>query len=416
MDDKNIVEFIFRGKRNYLYYEGESIYASLYHIAMALGYTSEAMIARLNKFTAVKNLSKYITCKLDRQQPYPTHFVPIIKVADLLDGLRFRNRPGIKDLYRAYIEDFATEAEIAVQSCLSSTPLVTEKKVDQVDTLPEHQAAATIEVDVPNITPVIVNGTKALKNAELAQLYDVTPKRLTEVLANNIDQYIEGVHYFRLSRTQFDQLLLNPQKSYYGFVPGYNRNKNDKILWTEKGALLAAKAINTPKAWQALSHIEMILNGTDMVQQSSYGSGIGDAFLKIAGVYEMILNRLDVLEKKIDSIIPTPQPQTKSSSWREKVKAQVRVIKEYYPIKSYDAVWRDLYAELSQIKGCKLSARLNSMRRQAVRNGLPKSKVDKLNYLDVIESDEDLKAALLNLLAQYYQLYVIPMQNPDTEE
>lgn len=50
MDDKNIVEFIFRGKRNYLYYEGESIYASLYHIAMALGYTSEAMIARLNRF------------------------------------------------------------------------------------------------------------------------------------------------------------------------------------------------------------------------------------------------------------------------------------------------------------------------------------------------------------------------------
>jgi len=416
MDDKNIVEFIFRGKRNYLYYEGESIYASLYHIAMALNYTSEAMIARLNKFTAVKNLSKYITCKLDRQQPYPTHFVPIIKVADLLDGLRFRNRPGIKDLYRAYIEDFATEAEIAVQSCLSSTPLVTEKKVDQVDTLPEHQAAATIEVNVPNITPVIVNGTKALKNAELAQLYNVTPKRLTEVLANNIDQYIEGVHYFRLSRTQFDQLLLNPQKSYYGFVPGHNRNKNDKILWTEKGALLAAKAINTPEAWQALSHIKMILNRTDMVQQSSYGSGIRDAFLKIAGVYEMILNRLDALEKKINSIIPTPQPQTKSSSWREKVKAQVRVIKEYYPIKSYDAVWRDLYAELSLIKGCKLSARLNSMRRQAARNGLPKSKVDKLNYLDVIESDEDLKVALLNLLAQYYQLYVIPMQNPDTEE
>lgn len=416
MDDKNIVEFMFRGKRNYLYYEGESIYASLYHIAMALNYTSEAMIARLNKFTAVKNLSKYITCKLDRQQPYPTHFVPIIKVADLLDGLRFRNRPGIKDLYRAYIEDFAIEAEIAVQSCLSSTPLVTEKKVDQVDTLPKHQAAATIEVDVPNITPVIVNGTKALKNAELAQLYNVTPKRLTEVLANNIDQYIEGVHYFRLSRTQFDQLLLNPQKSYYGFVPGHNRNKNDKILWTEKGALLAAKAINTPEAWQALSHIEMILNRTDMVQQSSYGSGIRDAFLKIAGVYEMILNRLDALEKKINSIIPTPQPQTKSSSWREKVKAQVRVIKEYYPIKSYDAVWRDLYAELSLIKGCKLSARLNSMRRQAARNGLPKSKVDKLNYLDVIESDEDLKVALLNLLAQYYQLYVIPMQNPDTEE
>lgn len=94
-----------------------------------------------------------------------------------------------------------------------------------------------------------IKGIKVLTTKQLAEAYGTTKDKIIYNFNYNKDKYILGKHYIevfgeelrRLKRTCEIQSSFKYVKSLY--------------LWTEKGALLHAKSLNTDKAWQVYDYL-----------------------------------------------------------------------------------------------------------------------------------------------------------------
>lgn len=86
-----------------------------------------------------------------------------------------------------------------------------------------------------------------LTTKQLADYYNVTPKRLQQNFCNNRDFFVEGVHYHLLT----DKKLRDFKKSISESLDslGISQYTSQLYVWTEAGALRHCKIINTKEAW-----------------------------------------------------------------------------------------------------------------------------------------------------------------------
>lgn len=98
-------------------------------------------------------------------------------------------------------------------------------------------------------TTVEVKGMKVLTARQIAEAYGVSKDKIIYNFNYNKDRYVLGKHYIevfgeelrRLKRTCEIQSSFKYAKTLY--------------LWTEKGALLHAKSLNTDKAWEVYDYL-----------------------------------------------------------------------------------------------------------------------------------------------------------------
>lgn len=100
-----------------------------------------------------------------------------------------------------------------------------------------------------NLTVTEFKDIRVLTTQQIAEAYGTDRKTISYNFNQNKDRYIEGKHYICLQgseKTEFVNRLEN-----------HDSLKNAKILylWTEKGAFLHAKSLNTDKAWEVYDHL-----------------------------------------------------------------------------------------------------------------------------------------------------------------
>lgn len=92
-------------------------------------------------------------------------------------------------------------------------------------------------------------GVRVLITKQIAEAYEVTKDKIIYNFNYNKERFIIGRHYIevtgdelrRLKTTCENQISFKHAKSLY--------------LWTEKGALLHAKSLNTDKAWEVYEYL-----------------------------------------------------------------------------------------------------------------------------------------------------------------
>lgn len=88
------------------------------------------------------------------------------------------------------------------------------------------------------------NGQRVLTTAQLAEAYGTSKSTINTNFNRNKSRYAEGKHFFFLEGAElraFKKHLTNCKEL----------NQVAKLcLWTERGALLHAKSLNTDKAWE----------------------------------------------------------------------------------------------------------------------------------------------------------------------
>ncbi|MDE5771146.1 MAG: ORF6N domain-containing protein [Ruminococcus sp.] len=130
------------------------------------------------------------------------------------------------------------------------------------------------------ITPIEQDGQRVLTTAQLAEAYGTTSKVISNNFNRNIDRYIESVHFYRLTGEEKREFCNRHQ-----IEDGLKAT--DFYLWTEKGALLHAKSLNTDKAWEVY---EFLVDTYFRIQE-------------INNFYDVDIDRrLETLEHKIDYI------------------------------------------------------------------------------------------------------------------
>lgn len=89
------------------------------------------------------------------------------------------------------------------------------------------------------------SGHRVLTTSQLAESYGTDSKVINRNFQRNSEKYIQGKHFYALSGEELKQFKGSRQND--------ESLKYTSILylWTEKGAWLHAKSLNTDKAWEA---------------------------------------------------------------------------------------------------------------------------------------------------------------------
>lgn len=94
-----------------------------------------------------------------------------------------------------------------------------------------------------------VKGTRVLTTKQVAELYDTDARTLQYNFRYNKKKYIPGKHYIEIQGEELRRLKTRSE------FPSSLKYAKLLYLWTEKGALLHAKSLNTDKAWEAYDYL-----------------------------------------------------------------------------------------------------------------------------------------------------------------
>lgn len=104
---------------------------------------------------------------------------------------------------------------------------------------------------------VELKGMRVLTSKQLAEEYGTTTDRIKQNFGENREYFIEGKHYISLAGD--DLRVFKNQVRKENNQVGKNAlvasRTSHLYLWTEKGALLHAKSLNTEKAWQVYDYL-----------------------------------------------------------------------------------------------------------------------------------------------------------------
>ena len=93
------------------------------------------------------------------------------------------------------------------------------------------------------------HGIRVLTSAQVAQMYETDTKTISYNFSYNKQKYTEGKHYIKLEGIELKEFKASRE------IPDCHKFSAHLYLWTEKGALLHAKSLNTDKAWQAYDYL-----------------------------------------------------------------------------------------------------------------------------------------------------------------
>ena len=101
-----------------------------------------------------------------------------------------------------------------------------------------------------NIQVIEMQGVRVLTTAQLAECYGTDSKIIAHNYQRNKERYEEGKHYVCLKGAELQEFFASAKLAFA------NQSKIRTLyLWTERGALLHAKSLNTDKAWEVYDQL-----------------------------------------------------------------------------------------------------------------------------------------------------------------
>ncbi|MFJ7646896.1 ORF6N domain-containing protein [Lysinibacillus sp. NPDC097279] len=93
---------------------------------------------------------------------------------------------------------------------------------------------------------IVHDNQRVLTTAQIADSYGAEEKLVQQNFSNNKERYKVGKHFFYLQGEE-----LKAFKDHFEILGLVKKNTASLYLWTEKGAWLHAKSLNTDRAWDA---------------------------------------------------------------------------------------------------------------------------------------------------------------------
>lgn len=182
------------------------------------------------------------------------------------------------------------------------------------------EKAKVEEEKLDDIQVVEIKGVRYLTSAILAERYGTTPKRIANNFNENKERYKEGKHFIKLTG---DEL-----KAFFA-VTNFGITNQSKIrtlyLWTEHGAFLHAKSLNTDKAWEAYEKlIEVYFRAQKAQAALNELSPQLQLMIRLETEQNALKAKVTDIEQRLDSMTaepepePAPQAKTKPKPWSER--------------------------------------------------------------------------------------------------
>ena len=161
-------------------------------------------------------------------------------------------------------------------------------------------------------------GVRVLTTAQLAESYGTSTKIISQNFKRNSDRYEEGKHYICLKGDELRAFRANLQ------IEDLPKNLNVLYLWTERGALLHAKSLNTNKAWEVYDQlVETYFRAKKAETALQNLSPQLQFMIRMETEQNALKQRVDNVERRLETLtVPTEKPAPKKHTcgkpWSER--------------------------------------------------------------------------------------------------
>lgn len=160
-------------------------------------------------------------------------------------------------------------------------------------------------------------GVRVLTTAQLAECYGTDTTTIKQNFNNNKRRYEEGKHYVLLKGADL-QAFKNEVEN-FDLV---KKNASALYLWTERGALLHAKSLNTDKAWEVYDQlVETYFRAKKAETALQNLSPQLQFMIRIETEQNALKAKVADIEQRLDSMTAEPDPEpTKAlpKKWSER--------------------------------------------------------------------------------------------------
>lgn len=238
---------------------------------------------------------------------------------------------------------------------------------------------------------------KVLTTSQVAEAYEVEPKKITDNFNNNKERYVEGKHYICLQGQELREFKSETEN--LGFAP----NLNKLYLWTEKGCFLHAKSLNTDNAWlvyerlvDSYFRVRQIANDLSPQMQMLYG------MLDQMAQTERQAKEAKLLAEKAVEATENIKEAVKPvfDNWREEIGKKIKRI-QYACGTDFKTLNTEMYSELERRAGCDLGTRLRNKKQRMHDAGCTKTEIENTRKIDIIEEDKKLREIFTKIVSEY---------------
>ncbi|HHY72664.1 MAG TPA: ORF6N domain-containing protein [Bacillus bacterium] len=146
------------------------------------------------------------------------------------------------------------------------------------------------------LQPITKNGMRVLTSTQLAEVYGTDNKTLSKNFERNKDRYKPGKHFIKLEGVDLKEFKASRQNDEsLKFV-------SVLYLWTEKGAWLHAKSINTDEAWDAY---EMLVDDYYNIKEQIPLPTASIEYMRARSLLQCLKEYGDVLNQESNNVIQT---------------------------------------------------------------------------------------------------------------
>ncbi|MCQ5129109.1 ORF6N domain-containing protein [Butyricicoccus faecihominis] len=248
-------------------------------------------------------------------------------------------------------------------------------------------------VKMNNLVPIEREGQRVLLTNQLAESYETETQVITNNFNRNRERYKVGKHFYALEGEDKRDFINLTQIDL-----GSAKNSKTLYLWTQRGALLHAKSLNTDRAWEVYDELvetyfkaqDMKANLNNLSPQLQLLIGMEIEQKRQAAELVAVNDRLD----NISDIVSLD-----ANAWRDRTKKIIVQIADAWGGAAYiQEVHNELYRLLEQTARVDLKRRMENRQRRMAEEGVCKSRRDKLNRLDIIADDAKLVPIYLDLV------------------
>jgi len=249
-----------------------------------------------------------------------------------------------------------------------------------------------------NLKVVEYNGTRVLTTTQLAEAYGTDNKTLSYNFNYNRDRYIEGKHYI---------CLVGDDLKAFREIHDLPQNVNKVLLWTEKGCFLAAKSLNTDKAWEAYDRLidgyftirQEVVDRSQLSPELQMLYGLIESQAKHEIEQKRQAERIDKIEKRVDATAQALEP-IHQETWRKDVTKKFNRVQKASEI-PWEELYVEMYKELDRRAGVDTARRLMNRRERMRVDGISQTNIRKVTRMDIIQEDKKLRAIFERILSEY---------------
>lgn len=184
---------------------------------------------------------------------------------------------------------------------------------------------------------IVHRQARVLTTSQLAESYGADKQLIVNNFNRNKDRYTEGKHFVALEGPEKNDFIDQHQ------IDLGSKNAKALYLWTEKGALLHAKSLNTDKAWEAY---EMLVDSYfNIIEQKPLTAREQVQLLLRAN--EETAERVDVIEKRVNVLHDTMRIDGRQEhALKEQGKAKVFEVLGGYGSPAYEKLSRKIFSRM----------------------------------------------------------------------